>query len=219
MERRLRLFKYLNISYKNNMDIENELEQTKEIEKEIVTEKSQNVFLETALGKTIDMGIDMGLRWVLPDLIEDEIINIKNSLIKGGLKEGIDTAVNTAINMGKSVVGIVTGNFENISQAQSAIKKGGILDNVSDLIDVLLGKTSKMGLINDNIATLIKNGKNVILENVSKNIESTFTNQVDNIEKLSKYQNNWKEYYKEENFEGMEKEYKKIKERLKIYIY
>ena len=80
------------------MKIQNELEKSNQIENEIMTEKNQNKFLETMLGKTINGAVDIGLRWVLPDLIEDEIINIKDSLIKGGLKEGINTAINTAIN-------------------------------------------------------------------------------------------------------------------------
>ena len=56
-------------------------------------EKKQKNFLETTLGKTINTAIDIGLRWILPDLIEDEIINIKDNLIKGGLKQGINTAI------------------------------------------------------------------------------------------------------------------------------
>lgn len=197
------------------MEIKNELEKSNQIENEIVTEKNQKNFLETALGKTINSAVDIGLRWVLPDLIEDEIINIKDSLVKGGLKEGINTAINSAIDFGKSAIGIFTGKFENISQAQSAIKTGGIIDGVSNVIDTVLNKTTKSGLINQNTATLIKKGKNVILDNVSKNIEDTFTNQIDSVEKLGKYENNWKEYYESKNFEGMEREYQKIKDKLK----
>ena len=69
-------------------------------------------------------------------------------------------------------------------------------------------------LIDKNVSTLIKKGKNVILDNVSKNIEETFTNQLEGIEKLSKYENNWKNYYKEKDFDGMEREYQKIKSKL-----
>lgn len=200
------------------MNIENEIEQSNKIENNIVTEQSQNNFLETTLGKTINGAVDIGLRWVLPDLIEDEIIDIKDSLIKGGLKEGINTAINKAIDFGKGAIGIFTGKFENISQAQSAIKTGGIIDGISDVIDTVLNKTTKSGLINSNISSLIKQGKNVILDNVSKNIEDTFTSQLDNIEKLGKYENNWKEYYNAKDFNGMEKEYKKITDKLKELI-
>ncbi len=111
--------------------------------------------------------------------------------------------------------GIFTGNFENLSQAQSAIKTGGIIDSVSNVIDSVLSKTTKTGLIDGNISSLIKQGKNVILDNVSKNIEETFTSQIDNIEKLGKYENNWKQYYEKQDFEGMEREYEKIREKLK----
>ena len=196
---------YLNI--KNN-----------QIENEVVTEKSQNKFLETTLGKTINSAIDIGLRWVLPDLIENEVIDVKDSLIKGGLKEGINTAVNTAINLGKSALGIFTGKFENVSQAQAAIKTGGIIDSVSNVIDTVLNKTTKNGLINNNVSNLIRQGKNVILDNVSKNIEDTFTSQLDNMEKLGKYESNWKEYYQAKDFGGMEREYEKIRGKLKELI-
>lgn len=196
------------------MEIENEI-YNNEISNEIVTEERQNNFLESTLGKAINGAVDIGLRWILPDLIENQIIDIKDSLIEGGLKEGIDTAVNTAINFGKSALGIVTGNFENISQVQSAIKTGGIIDGVSKVIDNVLNKITEAGILNSRIATMIKQGKNVILDNVSKNIEDEFTSQLDEIEKLGKYENNWKEYYKAENFEGMEREYKKIQEKLK----
>lgn len=197
------------------MNIQNELKQSHQIENEVVTEQNQNNFLETTLGKAINGAVDIGLRWVLPDLIENQIIDIKDSLIKGGLKEGINTTIDKAIDFGKSTMGIFTGKFENISQAQSAIKTGGIIDGMSDVIDTVLNKTNQMGLINKNISSLIKQGKNVILDNVSKNIENTFNSQLENIEKLSKYENNWKEYYNEKNFEQMEKEYKKIEKILK----
>lgn len=196
------------------MNIESNLNQINNINQELVTEKKQNNFLESALGKTINAAVDIGLRWVLPDLIEDEVIDIKDSLIKGGLKEGIDTTINKAINFGKSAMGIFTGNFESISQAQSAVKTGGIIDGISNVIDVALNKTTKSGLIDKNISSLIKNGKNVILDNVSKNIEETFTSQLEGIEKLAKYENNWKNYFKEKDFSGMEREYQKIKNKL-----
>ncbi|MFR5766129.1 MAG: hypothetical protein ACLUF5_06085 [Clostridia bacterium] len=193
----------------------NNLELSTNIEKGKKLENRQNNFLETTLGKTINSAIDIGLRWVLPDLIENEFIEVKDSLIKGGLKEGINKAINSAINLGKSALGIFTGDFENLSQAQSAIKSGGIIDGVSVALDVVLGKVTKKGLIPYNVSNLIRKGKDVILDNVSKNIENNFTSQINNLDKLSKYENNWREYYKDKDFKGMEKEYEKIKEKLK----
>ena len=178
---------------------------------ELVTTQEQNNFLNTTVGKVVNTAIDLGLRWVLPNFIEDQVIDIKNSLIKGGLKEGIKTTVQ----IGKSVTGIFTGKFENISQAQNAIKNGGIIDGISDVIDSTLNFTSKKGMIPSNVTTLIRKGKNVILDNISSNIETEFANQINNVEKLGKYENNWREFYKSQNFEGMEREYQKIKDKLK----
>lgn len=198
---------------------QNEIEQNlnnKGLEKnELVSAKEQNNFLNSTVGKIINTAIDLGLRWVLPDFVENQVIDVKNSLIKGGLKEGIDAAVNSAIDLGKSVTGIFTGKFEDISQAQNAIKNGGIIDGVSSVIDSAISISSKNGWIPQNVASLIKQGKNVILDNVSSNIETEFVSQIDQIEKLGKYENNWRDYYKEQDFEGMEREYQKIKDKLK----
>lgn len=200
------------------MNLENEINKNNNIQNQIVTQESQNNFLESTLGKTINTAIDIGLRLLLPDIVEDGVILIKEGLINGGLKEGIDTAINTAIDLGKSTLGIFTGRFENISQVQSAIKTGGIIDGISNVIDMVLNKTTNAGLIDYSVSNLIRQGKNVILDNVSKNLEQEFTSQLNYMEKLGKYENNWKEYYKQKNFEGMEREYQKIKEKLKELI-
>lgn len=204
---------------KELLETTNENELTKELENtnqtELVTAKEQNHFLDSTIGKVINTAIDLGIRWVLPDFVENQIIDVKNSLIRGGLKEGIDKAVESAVDLGKSVTGIFTGKFEDVSQAQNAIKNGGLIDGVSNVLDSALAVTTKNGWIPQNVASLIKQGKNVILDNVSSNIETEFVSQLDNIEKLGKYENNWRNYYKNQDFEGMEREYQKIKERLK----
>ncbi len=193
-----------------------------EIENEIINnlnlEKEQNNFFNSAIGKIINNGIDIGLRYVLPDLIEEEVIEVKDALIKSGLKEGIHTAVDNIVNIGKSAAGIVTGNFENISQVKKAVEQGGVIDTVSNVIDFATKKAQNAGLINKTVGNLIKSGKNSILNNVSSNIEKEMGNQEKNIEKLDLYSKNWKEYYKNKDFEGMEKEYNKMREKLKETI-
>ena len=181
---------------------------------ELVTEKEQNTFLESTLGKVVNSALDVGIRMVLPDFIEEGVIGIKDALMQGGLKEGIDTAINGAINLGKSVLGIFTGKFEDISQARDAVKTGGIIDGISGVLDTVIDKTNSSGLINDNVANLLSNGKDAILNSVSSNIEQEFMQQIDGAEKLAKYESNWKEYYNNQDFEGMQREYEKIKEKL-----
>ena len=181
---------------------------------EIGNEKEQNKFLESSLGRTINTGIDIGLRTILPDFIEDEIINIKDNLFKYGLKEGIKKCIDDSINIGKSTMGLLTGNFENMEQVRNAVKSGGIIDNISDLLDEVINKTYKKGLINYTTANLIKKGKNSILINVEKNIDKTLDNQIRSINYTEKYINNWKNYFNNKNFNGMEIEMKKIKKEM-----
>lgn len=188
----------------NNIEINNNLE----------LEKNQKNFLETTLGKTINTGIDIGIRAVLPDFIEEQIIDLKDNLMRYGLKDGIKKSIDDAINIGKSAIGIVSGNFENISQMQEAIKSGGIIDNVSGLLDTVINKVQSNGLINSTVARTIKQGKNSILNNVEKNIENTFNNQIKALNYTEKYIKNWKNYFENKNFNGMEKEYIKINKEI-----
>ena len=196
-----------------NFEIKNKLDE--KFSNNLQIENEQNKFLNSNLGKIINTTIDLGLRWIMPDFIENQLIDIKNALIKGGLKEGIDKAIESSIELGKSFKGVVTGNFEDIAQAQNAIKNGGIIDGISNVIDSSLNMASKNGLINRNVSSMIRKGKNVILDNISNNIEENFAKQINNVEKLGKYENNWIDYYNKQDFEGMEREYNKIKDKLK----
>ncbi len=193
-----------------------ELEQNTELNLEIDNKKED--FLNSTLWKTINNGIDIGLRFILPDLVEDEIINLKDNLINYGLKDGIKKSIDSVVETGKQAVGIVTGNFENIGQIQSTIKNGGIIDKVSDVLDTVIDKTVDSGKINNSIGKVLKNGKSSILSSVERNIESTLNNQINSAQKVDKYINNWKEYYNNKDFEGMQKEYTKIKTELKELV-
>ena len=185
---------------------------------ELKNNNEQNNFLNTTLGKAIDNGIDIGLRCLLPDYIENQVIELKDNLINYGLKDGISKTVESVVNTGKSIIGIVTGNFENISQVKSAIKSGGIIDSISDLLDDIFDKVRDSGKVNDTIMDLIENGKDSILNNIENNIEDTLNKQIESIEDLEDYITNWKEDYNNKDFNSMEKEYKKIKNELKDLI-
>ena len=198
--------------------MENILNNTMEINNNLNNELEQKNFLETTLGKTINTGIDIGIRTVLPDYIEEQVIELKDNLIKYGLKDGIKKSIDDALNLGKSALGIVTGKFENIYQVQEVIKSGGIIDNVSDLLNDVINKVYEKGLINYTVANTIKQGKNIILNNVERNIENTFNNQISSLQYAEKYMNNWKKYFDNKDFEGMEKEYQKIKKVSKDLI-
>lgn len=197
----------------NNNKIENEIEN--DVNVNSVTAESQNKFLETTLGKVINTGIDIGLRAVLPDLVETQVIDIKNVIMNQGFKEGINSAIKSAIEIGKSALGIVTGKFDSISQAHTAVKKGGILDAVSTTVDTVLKSATKNKAISKNTSNLIKRGKNAIINTVSNKIEEEFMTQVKSTEKVGKYISNWNECFNKKDIEGMQREYKKIKTQLK----
>ena len=181
-------------------------------------EIKQNNFLQGALGKAINNGINIGLRYLLPNWAEDKVIELKDNLLNYGLKDGISKTIQSVIDTGKSAIGIVTGNFENVNQINEAVKNGGILDSVSEIFDSVLNKIYSSGKLNDTTFNLIKNGKNSILNNVEKNIESTLTTQITSSQRMEKYINSWKEYFQNKDFSGMEKEYKNIKTELKQLV-
>ena len=146
----------LNNNLINNLDLNNELE--------------QNNFLDTTLGKIINTGLNLRLRALLPDLIEEQVIDIKDAILNNGFKAGISQTIKSAVDMGKSAIGIVTGSFENIDQARQAVKKGGLLDSTSDLLELGVDTAINKNLINDDIGKIIKNGKDVIINTIERDI-------------------------------------------------
>lgn len=184
----------------------------------LIKPKTQNNFLETILGKTINNAIDVGIRFLFPDFIEDQVINVKDNLLNYGLKEGINRTIEDAINLGKSAIGIVTGNFENIAQMQNAVQTGGIIDGLSSLIDTTVNKVTKAGKLDYKIGNIIKNSKNIILNNIENNIEKTFNNQFKSFEYAEKYMENWKQSYEKRDFKKMEQEYNRLEKELKNLV-
>jgi len=193
------------------LELENNL--NSQIQNNVEIEK--NNFLDTLLGKAINTGLDIGLRYILPDLIEEEVIEIKDTILQNGLKEGINTAIDNAINFAKSALGIINGNFENMYQVEKAVGSGGIIDTLSDILDNVIDKVNDKGIINNTVSTVIKNGKDILLDNVSNNIENTLSDQIKKIEKLNTYIESWNEFYNNKDFSGMEREYNKIQNKLK----
>ena len=198
----------MNLSLENNLN--NSINNNLEIK--------QNNFLQTTLGQAINNGVNIGLRYILPNWAEDKVIELKDNLLNYGLKDGISQTIQSAIDTGKSAIGIVTGNFENVNQINEAVKNGGIIDNFSELFDSVLNKIYSSGKINTTAYNLIRNGKNSVLNNVEKNIESNLTNQINSSKKLENEINNWKEYFSKKDFSGMEKEYNKIRTELKNLV-
>ena len=198
------------------MELALELQKNNSLDNSLAIE--QNKFLESTLGKVINTGIDMGLRYLLPDFIENQVIDIKNTLFNDGFKEAMNKTINSAVNMGKSVLGIFTGNFESISQAHSVIEKGGLLDSVSKAIDSFLNKAVKDKTLPKDITSIIKDGKNNLLKDIKKGIDKTFSDQLKAVERIDKYCQNWQKFYEKKDFNNMQKEMTKIKRDMKTVL-
>lgn len=178
----------------------------------------QEGFIQSKIGQIVNSAIDFRLKEILPDFVEDEVIEVKDALFTGGLKEGIDTAIENAINLGKNIVGIFNENFKDIDQVEKSLEKGEIIEGISDSIDFIVNKLEKSNIISTNISELIKNGKNLILGNVDSNIQNEFNSELKSLKKIEKYIKNWEKYYSEKNIEGLNTEFNKIKKQLKNII-
>ena len=189
----------------NNLD----LDTRKEIVNNLVSD-IQNNCLKTEFGKAVNAGLDFGLRAILPEEIGEKIINIKNNIYNFGFKEGLDKSVNETTILGKSSIGLINKNFENISQVESVIKNGGGMDKISDLLDKGIDNSQKINTIDENTTQKIKNEKNIILENIEQNLEKSLKNQKKNIEKFENYVSNWKDAFKNQNYNTMKREYNKM---------
>ena len=194
------------------------MELTNSIDLNLEKGNNRDSFLNSTLWKTINKGIDLGLRYVLPDLVEDDILELKDNMINLGLKDGIKKSISNIIETGKQAVGIVSGNFENIGQVEKIVKNGGIIDKVSGVLDSIIDKGEKSGKINSSFSYILKNGKSAILNSVENNLEKTLDNQATKVDLVEKYIDNWKSFYDKKDFQGMDKEYKKLEKTIKELI-
>ena len=101
-----------------------------------------------------------------------------------------------------------------MSQVKDVVKKGGLIDSISNVLDWGIKKSNEKGLIKKSTANIIQKGKNTILNTVSSNIENNITSQMESIEKIDKYILDWNEHYQNQDLNNMEKQYKKIEKEL-----
>lgn len=182
-----------------------------------ISEKIENLqedFLQKNIGEAINNAVDTGLKIILPDYIEDEIIEIKDAFLKEGFIEGIKTAIEVTINKGKEIMGMFTGNLENMTQAEAIIKNGDLITNVANVLEDVVDKCVKNDLISETIGDLIKSGKNIILDNAKNNIKEFNKEQLEKIKEMDELIEDWEKAFKQQDFKKMQSAYTKIKNRL-----
>ena len=89
---------------------------------------------------------------------------------------------------------------------------------ILELIDKASNKIYQKGIINSQIKSVITGGKDIILNNVTSNIKNEMNFQERSIHNIGKYVDNFNEYLKNKDFDGMTKEWKKIQNNLKSII-
>ncbi len=172
----------------------------------------QNSFLQSSLWKTINSGLDVGIKALLPDFLEEAVIGIKDALVNNGLQGGIQKA----INMAKEVTfsGVINNVYENITQAYNSLKSGNLICEVGEAVTSSIDKATKNNEISADVSTTLTNGTQILMNSIEANIKESFKDQLNSLEKLNKYNNNWRECFEKRDFTGMEKEYKKIENAL-----
>jgi len=196
----------------DKLTLENNLNENKQLE------DNQNGFLKTTFGTAINEALNFGLRSILPDFIENQVIEIKDSILNDGIKAGIDTAIEKAIDLGKSAIGIFTGNFEKISQIQTAVEKGGLIESAAGLINSGIKTAEKNNLINPTVGTVIEKGIDIIKNSLTQNIGNTLTEQNKLLDTINTGIDNWNKYREQGDFTKMDVEYNKIKDNLEKLV-
>ncbi len=85
--------------------------------------------------------------------------------------------------------------------------------NLKNVLNTILSNSYKYtikGYVELSVNTILKKGKDVLLDNVSNSLKDELDNQSNSIDRLGDYIENWKQFYNDKNFEGMEKEFNKI---------
>lgn len=181
-------------------------------------DKSKNDFFDTTVGKVIDNTVNIAIKALVPDIIDDQVINVKDAIIEGGFKEGLEEIKRSGTNFKESIKGIITGEFKTIEQMKIAIKDGGILDFVSLCVDKGIKCLSEKTGIDKSTLNLVSSGKDLLVNQITSSIENKFTEQFEEIERLDKYCEEWKEAYNDKDLGKINIVYEKIEDSLENVI-
>ena len=196
-----------------NLDLISEKNLNNQLTNDIKTNeisKNQNDFIGNMFKNAINFGVDLGLKSLLPDLIEDQVIDIKNSILEGGFKEGVDTLMKKVNEFKNSITGIFTGNFNNIQEINTATKQGGIIKTVSKGLSKGIDAGIKSGIIPKSIGGILKAGKTTMLNEFSNSLESQMRKEIQKFDTLNDLNKKWYDALDQRDFDKMTKYTEKI---------
>lgn len=176
--------------------------------------EQQKIFLKNNLRQDINKGLNLGLREIFSDIEENNFMEIKNNIITKDFKADVKSAVDSAIEGIKNYLGDFAEQFKNIPEIRKFILDSNLINSVSKILDCGIDVAKQKGLISKTVATIIKEGKNILLNSVKKGIDDDFKFQTNTIKKMDKYVSDWYKAFENTEFNNMEKQYKKIEKEL-----
>ena len=189
------------IGVRNNIEIEKELS------------NKQNNFLGELLSKVVNSAIDAGIKYLFPEKISKEVINMKNKIFTKRFKTELKNTINKVLKKGKREIGRSDISLRNIKEIHQSLYKGNILENISNLINKYLEEKKEIGKIDNNISNKISKNNGNLMQNISTNIENELINQMREINILRKYNLEWKKAFENKDLEETRKICNEIKKK------
>ena len=151
---------------------------------ELALTNTHNKTIAKTIANVANNALEFGLKAILPDFIEDDVIEIKDKFVQEGFIDGVQGVIDKLEDIGKSVTGIFTGEFESLEQVKRVVQNDGILDGVSTVVDKVLKKLVDKKVIKKTTFNMIKQGKKEILNSLEDEIEGLYKPTTYNMEKL-----------------------------------
>lgn len=163
---------------------------------------------EKGISKIINVAVDLGIKAALPDLIEDQVIEIKNILLKNGIKEGIKEISKKVKDTIDTIIG--KNNKVKITDLRSLTKRNGIIDCFSKIVNLAIDTSVKNKMISKEIGSIIKSGKTAMISNFSNRLEKNMMKEIKTIENFKEAINKWEDALDRKDIEELKKQYQII---------
>lgn len=184
------------------MKLDNKIELN--INKDLEISKKSESNLKNGFNSILNSGMDLALKTVLPDFIEDQIIEIKDVIMEEGLKDGVKTLYEDFKDFFKTIFG-KNDNFLITSEINSLTKRGGFIDELSKGLSKGLDYAKEKNIISDSTAKILKSGKTSMIKTFSNELKSSVLDNLKDFDKLDKYVKKWNENYEKKDFQKMER--------------
>lgn len=173
-------------------------------------EKNQETAISNIFNKVINWAIDTGIRYFLPNSIEDEVIKIKDNLLNGNIKNKINQSIENIINNDKNKLNNKQ-EIKNINDLEKILKNPDTIKMLTETVEKILDNKN----LNINSEKL---NNNLIIKNIENSLDTELQKQINSLNKLETYSQEWKKYYGIKDFQLMNNTYKNIKKELKNIV-